>query len=96
MADTLTKKDIKYSYYREHTHALASGVNPNKIMAELHRQGSGVLVGVLGGSMHIFDVETHFQGGWALVAEQFPYAAGAARSIMLDRHLGLAPKMMIG
>ena len=22
-----------------------------------------------------FDVETHFQGGWALVAEQFPYAA---------------------
>ena len=25
--------------------------------------------------MHIFDVETHFQGGWALVAEQFPYAA---------------------
>ena len=42
--------------------------------------------------MHIFDVETHFQGGWALVAEQFPYAAGAARSIMLDRHLGLAPE----
>merc|ERR1711968_389806 len=25
-------------------------------------------------------------------AEQFPYAAGAARSIMLDRHLGLAPE----
>merc|ERR1711871_660127 len=30
--------------------------------------------------------------GWALAAEQFPYAAGAARSIMLDRHLGLAPE----
>ena len=25
VADTLTKKDIKYSYYRDHTHALASG-----------------------------------------------------------------------
>ena len=91
VADTLTKKDIKYSYYREHTHALASGVSPNKIMAELFAKDGGTCRGT-GGSMHIFDVDTHFQGGWALVAEQFPYAAGAARSIMLDRHLGLAPE----
>ena len=91
VADTLTKKDIKYSYYREHTHAFASGVSPNKIMAELFAKDGGTCRGT-GGSMHIFDVETHFQGGWALVAEQFPYAAGAARSIMLDRHLGLAPE----
>ena len=35
IADRLKKTDIKYSYYREHTHALASGVSPNKIMAEL-------------------------------------------------------------
>ena len=91
VADTLTKKDIKYSYYREHTHALASGVSPNKIMAELFAKDGGTCRGT-GGCMHIFDVETHFQGGWALVAEQFPYAAGAARSIMLDRHLGLAPE----
>lgn len=88
VADALTKKDKKYSYYREHTHALASGVPPNKIMAELFAKDGGTCRGT-GGSMHIFDVETHFQGGWALVAEQFPYAAGAARSIMLDRHLGL-------
>lgn len=27
--------DKKYSYYREHTHALASGVDPGAIMAEL-------------------------------------------------------------
>ncbi len=91
VADALTKRDIKYSYYREHTHALASGVSPNKIMAELFAKDGGTCRGT-GGSMHIFDVETHFQGGWALVAEQFPYAAGAARSIMLDRHLGLAPE----
>mmetsp|Transcript_20172 Transcript_20172/g.52436 ORF Transcript_20172/g.52436 Transcript_20172/m.52436 type:complete len:780 (-) Transcript_20172:41-2380(-) len=91
VADALTKKDIKYSYYREHTHALASGVSPNKIMAELFAKDGGTCRGT-GGSMHIFDVDTHFQGGWALVAEQFPYAAGAARSIMLDRHLGLAPE----
>lgn len=27
------------------------------------------------------------QGGWALVAEQIAYGAGAARSILMDRHL---------
>lgn len=29
----------------------------------------------------------NFQGGWALVSEQLPYAVGAARSILLDRQL---------
>ena len=88
VADALTKGDIKYSYYREHTHALASGVPATKIMAELFAKDGGTCRGT-GGSMHIYDVETHFQGGWALVAEQLPYAAGAARSILLDRELGL-------
>ena len=40
--------------------------------------------------MHIFDKETYFQGGWALVCEQLPYAAGAAKSILLDRELGVS------
>lgn len=35
--------------------------------------------------MHIYDREHNFQGGWALVSEQLPYAIGAARSILLDR-----------
>merc|ERR1719223_1367243 len=43
-----------------------------------------------GGSMHIFDKPTYFQGGWALVSEQLPYAAGAAKSILLDRELKLS------
>ena len=88
IADQLTKDDIKYSYYREHTHALASGVPPEKVMAELFAKDGGTCRGT-GGSMHVYDVDTHFQGGWALVAEQLPYAAGAARSILLDRELGL-------
>jgi hypothetical protein len=41
--------------------------------------------------MHIYDKGSNFQGGWALVAEQLPYAVGAARSILLDRHLSRAP-----
>ena len=37
--------------------------------------------------MHIYDTSKNFQGGWALVSEQLPYAVGAARSILLDRQL---------
>jgi len=76
--------DIKVSYYREHTHAIASGVSPDAIMAELFAKETGTCKGT-GGSMHIYDKAQFFQGGWALVAEQLPYAVGAARSILLDR-----------
>lgn len=81
--------DKKFSYYREHTHALASGVDPGAIMAELFMKDTGTCRGA-GGSMHIFDRENYFQGGWALVCEQLPYAAGAAKSILLDRELGVS------
>lgn len=86
VADSIKKGDLKYSYYREHTHALASGVAPGPVMAELFMKETGTCKGA-GGSMHIYDKETNFQGGWALVCEQLPYAVGAARSILLDRHL---------
>lgn len=86
VADSIRNGDKKHSYYREHTHALASGVSPDKIMAELFAKDGGTCRGA-GGSMHIYDIEKNFQGGWALVAEQLPYATGAARSILLDRHL---------
>ena len=81
--------DKKFSYYREHTHALASGVNPGEVMAELMMKDTGSCRGA-GGSMHIFDKEKYFQGGWALVSEQLPYACGAAKSILLDRQMGLS------
>lgn len=81
--------DKKYSYYREHTHAIASGVSADAVMAELFMKEGGTCKGA-GGSMHIFDKATYFQGGWALVSEQLPYAVGAAKSIKLDRELGLS------
>lgn len=84
----IRKGDKKYSYYREHTHALASGVPPGPVMAELFMKDGGTCRGA-GGSMHIFDKETYFQGGWALVAEQLPYACGAAKTILMDREMGL-------
>ena len=81
--------DKKLSYYREHTHALASGVDAGEVMAELFMKDTGSCRGA-GGSMHIFDKKKYFQGGWALVSEQLPYACGAAKSILLDRELGLS------
>jgi len=89
VSDSIKRTDKKYSYYREHTHALASGVEPGAVMAELMMKEGGTCKGA-GGSMHIFDPETYFQGGWALVSEQLPYAAGAAKSILQDRVLGLS------
>ena len=62
------------------------GVDAGAVMAELFGRDGGTCRGT-GGSMHIYDMDTNFQGGWALVAEQLPYAVGAARSIRLDKHL---------
>ena len=81
--------DKKFSYYRDHTHALASGCDAGEVMAELMMKDTGSCRGA-GGSMHIYDKEHYFQGGWALVAEQLPYACGAAKSILLDRAMGLS------
>jgi TPP-dependent pyruvate/acetoin dehydrogenase alpha subunit/pyruvate/2-oxoglutarate/acetoin dehydrogenase E1 component len=81
--------DKKLSYYREHTHALACGVDAGEVMAELFMKDTGSCRGA-GGSMHIFDKSKYFQGGWALVSEQLPYACGAAKSILLDRQMGLS------
>jgi TPP-dependent pyruvate/acetoin dehydrogenase alpha subunit len=91
ISSVLKKEDKKFSYYREHTHALGSGVDPGKIMSELEMKASGCCKGA-GGSMHLYDRENRFQGGWALVSEQLPYAAGAAKSILLDDELGLVEK----
>jgi len=87
LSNAIRKTDLKHSYYRDHCHAIACGVDPGAVMAELFGRDGGSCRGT-GGSMHVYDVETNFQGGWALVAEQLPYAVGAARSIVLDKHLG--------
>jgi len=87
LANSIRKTDLKHSYYRDHCHAIACGVDSGKVMAELYGRDGGTCRGT-GGSMHIYDVENNFQGGWALVSEQLPYAVGAARSIVLDKFLG--------
>jgi pyruvate dehydrogenase E1 component alpha subunit len=73
----LQPQDYIYSHYREHGHALARGLDPRAIMAELAGKATGVSKG-MGGSMHIIDAARRFMGGYAIVAGQMPLACGTA------------------
>jgi pyruvate dehydrogenase E1 component alpha subunit len=73
----LNPEDYILSTYREHGHALARGVSPSAIMAEMYGVQEGC-TGGRGGSMHIFDVSHHFYGGNAIVAGHLPMATGMA------------------
>ncbi len=65
------------THYREHGHALARGVEPGRVMAELFGKSTGVSAGK-GGSMHLFDTSRFFMGGYAIVAGHLPLACGLA------------------
>lgn len=69
--------DYVITGYRDHVHAMKAGVSPRSIMAELYGKETGASRG-RGGSMHIFDPDAKFMGGYALVGEPFPLAAGLA------------------
>jgi pyruvate dehydrogenase E1 component alpha subunit len=72
-------EDYLISTYRSHGHALARGANPDNVMAELFGRESGLSQG-RGGSMHMFDVERRFMGGYGIVGGNLPLAAGMALS----------------
>jgi pyruvate dehydrogenase E1 component alpha subunit len=70
--------------YREHGHALARGVDPGAVMAEMYGKQEGCSGG-RGGSMHLFDAATRFYGGNAIVGGALPLAIGLG---MADRMQG--------
>jgi pyruvate dehydrogenase E1 component alpha subunit len=76
----LRPKDYVYSTYREHGHALAKGVDPNAVMAELFGKETGTSHG-RGGSMHLFSQKHRFYGGYAIVGQALPIACGSAYAI---------------
>ena len=73
----LRQDDYIITHYRDHGHALARGMDPKIAMAELLGKATGSSGGC-GGSMHLFDVEKGFMGGYAIVGSQMPIAAGLA------------------
>src|SRR5215208_4706023 len=73
----LRETDYLMSTYREHGQALARGTHPNAVMAELFGRQDGTSGG-RGGSMHLFDGERRFLGGYGIVGGTLPLSAGVA------------------
>ena len=76
--------DAVVATYREHGHALARGLDPGAVMAEMFGKQQGCSGG-RGGSMHLFDAATRFYGGNAIVGGGLPVAVGLA---LADRLAG--------
>ncbi len=73
----IRKDDYVLTSYREHAHAIAKGITPDSVMAELFGKATGCSKGK-GGSMHMFDKEVNFLGGHAIVGGQIALATGVA------------------
>jgi pyruvate dehydrogenase E1 component alpha subunit len=73
----LRQDDYVLSTHRPHGHALAKGVTPGSLMAELYAKVTGCCK-AKGGSMHVGDVNTGMFPAIAIVGGNIPIAAGAA------------------
>jgi TPP-dependent pyruvate/acetoin dehydrogenase alpha subunit len=69
--------DVVFSTHRGHGHALAKGVTPREVIAELLGKVTGCSGG-RGGSMHLFKPEIGFMGSSGIVGPCITLAAGAA------------------
>src|SRR4051795_5234409 len=80
-AQALREEDLLVTGYRCHGFALARGVSPEAVMAELFGRADGCAHG-RGGSMHLLDVDRGFYGGGGIVAGQLPVATGLALALV--------------
>jgi TPP-dependent pyruvate/acetoin dehydrogenase alpha subunit len=82
VCSALEEGDVIASTHRAHGHALAMGMPPNELMAELYGKLEGCSHGY-GGSMHLYDIERGFLGANAVVGGGLPQIAGAALAFKL-------------
>jgi pyruvate dehydrogenase E1 component alpha subunit len=73
----LKPDDYVMTSYRDHGLAYSKGMSARTIMSELFGKETGCSKG-LGGSMHFFDAEKGFLGGWGIVGGHLPLGAGTA------------------
>jgi 2-oxoisovalerate dehydrogenase E1 component len=79
-------EDKVFSTHRGHGHALAKGVQPRELVAEVLGRATGCSGG-RGGSMHLFKPEVGFMGSSGIVAGGIGLAAGAGyASIILKNN----------
>jgi len=84
-AAAMRPTDQVFATYRGHGHAIAKGLDPRTLMAELLCKQTGCSGG-RGGSMHLCDVSKDFRGTNAIVAAHVPIAAGMALSNQLRKN----------
>jgi pyruvate dehydrogenase E1 component alpha subunit len=85
----LGKDDHTITAYRDHGHALMSGMSMNECMAELYGKATGCSHGK-GGSMHYFAPDKNFWGGHGIVAGQTPLGLGLAFGVKYQEKVGAA------
>ena len=78
-ARALRETDYLISTYRSHGNAIARGTPPERVMAELFGRVDGCCGGH-GGSMHMFDLQRRFMGGYGIVGGNLPIGAGIGLS----------------
>jgi 2-oxoisovalerate dehydrogenase E1 component len=81
----LTHDDVVFSTHRGHGHALAKGVPPREVIAELFGKATGVSRG-RGGSMHLFSPGVGLMGTTGIVGPNILQATGAGYSFHLLRN----------
>jgi pyruvate dehydrogenase E1 component alpha subunit len=81
----LKPNDWIFTSYREHGHAIARGVDPKAVMAELFGKEAGTSHG-RGGSMHLVDYSKRFMGGYGIVGGHLPLAVGGAWAVKYRKH----------
>ena len=77
MLSAIHADDYVTTSYRDHGMALALGISPNPLMAELFGKVTGISRGK-GGSMHFYSKEKNLLGGHGIVGGQIPIGLGAA------------------
>ena len=87
----LCREDVVFSTHRGHGHALAKGVTPRELIAELMGRATGCSGG-RGGSMHLFEPEVGFMGSSGIVGPSITLAAGAGYTsrLLKSGHVAVA------
>jgi TPP-dependent pyruvate/acetoin dehydrogenase alpha subunit len=78
----LRATDLVFSTHRGHGHALAKGIPPRELIAEVLGKMTGCSGG-RGGSMHLFKPEIGFMGSSGIVGPSITLAAGSAYAAKL-------------